>query len=113
MLNEEEKRFIAYWSANRIKQQKFLKQVAIGLPAGVLFALAIFINFISGWHKRANMLFNAGPSSKSLVIVLLIAVILIVVFVAVFSVKVKWERNEQYYRELLSKKEPDGNNIQE
>jgi heme/copper-type cytochrome/quinol oxidase subunit 2 len=113
MLNEEEKHFLVYWSVNRLKQQKFLKQLAIGLPAGVLFALAIFINFISGWYKRANMQFNADPSSKSLVIVLLIAVILIVVFVSVFSVKVKWERNEQRYRELLSKKESDGNNIQE
>ncbi len=113
MLNEEEKRFITYWSANRVKQQNFFKQLAIGLPAGVLFALAIFINFTSGWYKRANMLFNADPSSKSLVIVLLIAVILIVVFVSVFSVKIKWERNEQHYRELLSKKEPDENNIQE
>lgn len=112
MLNEEENRFIEYWSANRIKQQKFYKQLAIGLPAGVLFAAAIFINFASGWYKRAGMVFNADPSIKSLIFVLLIAVILIVVFVSVFSVKVKWERNEQLYRELLAKKKPDENNIQ-
>jgi hypothetical protein len=103
MLTEDEKRFIEYWSANRTKQQKFYKQLAIGLPVGVLFAAAIFINFASGWDKNATMIFNAYPSAKSLILVLLLAVISIVVFVSVFSVKVKWERNEQRYRELLNR----------
>jgi len=103
MLTEDEKRFIEYWSANRTKQQKFYKQLAIGLPTGVLFAVAIFINFASGWDKRAAMEFNASPSAKSLILVLLLAVILIVIFVSVFSVKVKWEKNEQRYKELLAR----------
>ena len=103
MLNNEESRFVAYWSKNRLNQKKFLKQLAIGLPMGVLFAAAIFINFISGWDKRATMVFNAYPSVRSLILVLLAAIIIIVVFVSVFSVKVKWERNEQRYRELISR----------
>ena len=104
MLNEEESRFVEYWSKNRTKQKKFYKQLAIGLPVGVLFAAAIFINFTSGWYKRATMVFNAYPSAKSLVIVLLVAIILIVVFVSVFSVKVNWEKNEQRYNELTRRK---------
>lgn len=104
MLNEDESRFVEYWTKNRLTQKRFLKQFAIGLPVGVLFAVAIFINFISGWYKRATMVFNAYPSVRSLILVLIIAVLLIVVFVSVFSVKVKWERNEQRYRELLSRK---------
>lgn len=103
MLTEEEQRFLQYWKANRARQKKFFKQLAIGLPAGVLFALAIFVTLVSGWYKRATMVLNAYPSIKSLIIVLIIALLLIVVFISVFSVKVKWERNEQRYRELLSK----------
>ena len=105
MLHEDEKRFIEYWSVQRTKQQKFYKQLAIGLPAGVLFAIALFINFASGWDKKAMMAFNAYPSAKSLILVLLFAIILIVVFVSVFSVKVRWEKNEQRYRELLNRSE--------
>lgn len=105
MLTEHEKRFVAYWSANRSKQQKFYKQLAIGLPFGVLFALAIFINFTSGWDKKATMVFRAYPSVKSLILILLLAIILIVVFVSVFSVKVKWEKNEQRYREIVNRSE--------
>jgi len=104
MLNKDELRFIEYWSANRLKQKSFFKQLAVGLPLGVLFVLLIFLNFISGWDKRAAMIFNAYPSARSLIIVLLVAVLMIVVFVSVFSVKVKWERNEQLYKELLAKK---------
>ena len=103
MLNEEEKRFVAWWELNREKQKKFFKQLAIGLPAGVLFGLAIFISFASGWYKRATMVFNAYPSAKTLVPVLIIAILSIIIFISVFSVKVKWERNEQHYRELLAK----------
>jgi protein-S-isoprenylcysteine O-methyltransferase Ste14 len=110
MLNEDEQRFVEYWSANRLKQKSFFKQLAVGMPVGVLFAFLIFINFISGWDKKASMMFNTYSSARSLIIVLLIAIILIVIFVSVFSVKVKWERNEQLYRELLAKKERDNVN---
>jgi amino acid transporter len=107
MLTEDEQRFVAYWSANRLRQKSFFKQLAIGLPIGVLFAFLIFLNFISGWDKRASMMFNAYSSARSLIIVLIIAILSIVVFISVFSVKIKWERNEQLYKELLAKKEPD------
>lgn len=50
-------------------------------------------------------MFNAYSSAGSLIIVLLVAILSIVVFISVFSVKVKWERNEQLYKELLAKKE--------
>jgi peptidoglycan biosynthesis protein MviN/MurJ (putative lipid II flippase) len=104
MLTDEEEKFIAWWEQNRDKQKKFFRQLAIGLPAGVIFGLAIFISLASGWYKRAMMTLNAGPSVKSLVLVLIIALLLIVVFISVFSVKMKWERYEQRYRELLSKR---------
>ena len=103
MFSKEEQDFIKYWEENRIKQKRFFKQIAIGLPFGVLFAVAMFLNFTSGWDKRVTTITKTYPSFKSLIIVLLIAVLAIVVFVSVFSVRVKWEKHEQKYRELLSR----------
>ena len=106
MFSKEEQDFIKYWEENRLKQKRFFKQVAIGLPFGVLFAAAMFLNFVSGWDKRVASITKTYPSAKSLIIVLIIAILAIVVFISVFSVKVKWEKYEQRYRELLSRSEP-------
>ena len=82
--------------------KKLLKQLAIGLPISVAIVIAIFINFFSGWYKRADMMIR---SQTSLILVLVIAALLIVVFVAVFSAKHQWDLNEQRYKEFLAKKE--------
>jgi uncharacterized membrane protein len=102
MLTSEEIKFIEYWEQNRLKQKRLVKQLFIGLPLGVLFAALIFINLFSGWNKRAEMIIN---TESSLIPVVLVAIILIVIFISVFSVRHKWDINEQRYRELLSKKD--------
>jgi formate hydrogenlyase subunit 3/multisubunit Na+/H+ antiporter MnhD subunit len=102
MLTENEKKFIEYWKANRIKKKKVFKQLALGLPLSTVIVAAIFINFFSGWYKRADMELHTDPSS---IIVIIIAALLIVVFITVFSVKHNWDLNEQKYRELLAKKD--------
>ncbi len=107
MFSKEEQNFIKYWEENRGKQKKFFKQLAIGLPFGVLFAVAMFLNFTSGWDKRVESITKTYPSVKSLILVLIIAILAIVVFISVFSVKVKWEKYEQRYRELLSRSETE------
>jgi len=104
MLKEHEKKFVEWWEQNRLRRKKVWKQLAVGLPLGVLIAAATGINFFSGWYKRANMQMGANSSS---VLVVIIGLLLIVVFVVVFSARHKWEMNEQHYRELISKnKEP-------
>lgn len=102
MVTEEERRFMEYWEANRLKKKKVWRQLSVGLPMGSLLVVAIGINFFSGWYKRADMEIRAN---SSIVLVLLIAAILIVVFITIFSARHKWDMNEQHYRELLSKKE--------
>lgn len=102
MLTEDEKKFVAYWEVNRLRRKKTFKQLAIGMPLGAVIAIAIFINFFSGWYKRADMVIRSG---SSLILVLVIAAILIVVFTAVFSARHQWEVNEQRYREFLAKKD--------
>ena len=102
MLTEDEKKFIAYWEVNRLRRKKTFKQRAIGLPLGALIAIAIFINFFSGWYKRADMVIRSG---SSLILVLVIAALLIVVFTVIFSARHHWDINEQRYREFLAKKD--------
>ena len=103
MLTEEEKRFIEYWQQNRDKQKKLLRQLLIGLPAGLLFAIPIILNFSAGWDKRASM-WARGHSDDNTATVLIIAVLIIAVFVAIFSKRHKWEMYEQQYQEILNKK---------
>lgn len=101
MLTENEQKFIEYWEANRLQKKKVFKQLAMGLPLSVMIVVAIFINFFSGWYKRADMEIR---SHSSQILVVIIAALLIVIFMTVFSVRHKWDINEQYYRELLAKK---------
>lgn len=102
MLTDQEKTFIEYWEKNRLKKKKVIKQLALGLPLSTAIIIAIFINFFSGWYPKADMEMRKYPST---IIVMVIAAMLIVVFITVFSVKHKWDLNEQYYRELLNKKD--------
>lgn len=102
MLTEDEKKFVAYWEIHRVRKKKLLKQLAIGLPLAVAMVIGIFVNFFSGWYKRADMELR---SHSSLIIVLVIAALSIVVFTTVFSARHRWDLNEQRYREFLSKKD--------
>lgn len=102
MYTKEEEAFIKYWSEYRQKQKKIFKRALISAPAGIIIVLAIFINFFSGWYKRATMVANAN---SSVFIVLLIAGVFIVAFIAVFASYHKWDINETRYRELLSRKD--------
>ena len=100
MLKPDEKSFIEYWSVNRLKKKKSLRQFTIGLPMGVLIVLALFANIISGWHKQASMQMQ---NNGSLFITIIVAAIAIVIFITLFSIRHQWEQNEQRYNELLLK----------
>jgi len=100
MLTNEEKGFIVYWESNRLRKKKIWRQLSIGLPLSVLLVTTIFANLFSGWYRRADM--EMKKEESSLILVLLAAALLIVAFVVVFSVRHRWDLNEQRYRELLS-----------
>ena len=101
MLSEHEKRFVAYWEANRDKEKKLLRQLLIGIPIGLIFAVPILIMLFSGkiWYKRADAVANTQLNP----LVLIIAVIVITAFVAVFYKRHQWEMREQQYKELKEK----------
>ena len=102
MLTQQEKDFIVYWENNRERRKKVIKQLFIGLPLGTLMVALILISSLSGWYKRAVMAINVD---SSLIIVLLIASLLIVAFIVVFSVRHRWEMDEQQYLELKAREE--------
>lgn len=96
MLSQEEKDFIVYWEANRLKQKKYFRSWLVGLPVGLLFGIPIVLNYATGWYKRAAMV--AGTKFNPMV--LIIAILLIITFSAIFYRQHQWEQHEQKYREL-------------
>jgi amino acid transporter len=109
MLTDEEKRFMVYWEANRLRRKRGFRQLAVGLPLAVVLAATIFINFFSGllWYKKADVELRSQSqeSQGTLILVVIIAMLAIVVFITVFSVRHKWEIHEQRYQELLAKRD--------
>jgi len=100
MLTEEEKKFVVYWSKERVKKKHSLRKLAIGLPLGLGIILAVVASTLSGWYERAHMVLQAN---KSLILVVFIAAIGIVIFVSLFTVNHQWDQNEQRYQHFLSK----------
>lgn len=109
MYTKEEAAFIQYWQENRGRRKKLFRQTLISLPLGIVIVIAIFVNYFSGWYKRAAMIANADAS---LFPVLLIAGIIIVAFIAIFTSYHKYDVNETRYRELLAREKDAVNNHQ-
>jgi hypothetical protein len=100
MLTQQEKDFIRYWAANRLRRKKLVTQFLVGIPIGLAFVIPIVINFASGWYKRAQMEANSQDFNPA---VLLVALLLIVGFTAIFYQRHQWDQYEQRYRELLAR----------
>lgn len=99
----DELKFMAYWEANRLKQRRFIYQLTLGLPLGILFGIPIIVNFLLGrfWYKRADAV-GLGQFNP---IVLIVAVLLIAVFIALLSRRFRWEKLEQQYISLKKRNE--------
>ena len=105
MLTKHEKEFVEFWKKNRQQRKKIRKQLFAGLPFGVLLIALIFASSLSGWYKRAEMVLNVNAS---LVLIIVIASVLIVAFIVIFSVRHRWEMDEQRYQELISREKKEG-----
>lgn len=105
MLTDTEKQFLRYWEANRLREKKLNKQLLVGLPIGLLFAVPVLIALFSGrfWYKRAEMQANASSSP----VILIVAIICIAIFVAIFYKRHQWDMREQHYLELKGKEEEE------
>ena len=105
MLTEQEKQFIQYWEATRVRAGRWQQQLMAGIPIGLLFAMPVLAIVFTGklWYKRADMAMNAMMNPY----VLIVAVFVITVFVAIFYKRHQWEQKEQYYRQLKAREELD------
>lgn len=100
MLTDREKEFVRYWEANRLREKKSYKQLLLGIPIGLIFALTILLSVFSGklWYKRADMVANSMSPG-----ILILAVLLIAAFMGLFYKRHQWEMREQQYLELKAK----------
>ena len=100
MLPEEEEKFIQYWSERGEAEKNSMRPLLVGFSFGVVFGIATVISIFSGWAIRATMVANSRLSAS----LLLLVILTVSVFMGYFYRAFRWEKNEQYYRELLAKK---------
>lgn len=105
MLTDSEQRFLADWEVKRQQKQGGFN-FGLGMRLGTFMVIAVLINLVTGWHKKATMAFNG---SSSTLLVILIAGVAIVVFMSMFSQRYQREQNEQRYQELLAKQKRNEN----
>lgn len=99
MLTNNEMQFVEYWENNRLKEKRIIRQLYVGLPLGLGFAILILVNFLSGWFKRANMTAFSSMSPT----VLVVSILLIAGFIAIFYKMHQWDLKEQHYLEIKNK----------
>ena len=99
-LSDENQQFIQWWEQHRAKEKKWVHQLSIGLPLGLVFGFPVFLSLLfRGWYKR--MPYVSGTQFT----LILMACLGIAVFYAIFKMRFKWEMNEQRYMELKRKAE--------
>ena len=99
MLTDSEKRFLTDWELKR-KGKRPAFNFGLGLRLGIFMGVALLLNLVTGWHKKAAMAFNG---SASVLLAIIVAIVAIVVFMSYFSQRHQWEQNEQRYHELKAK----------
>jgi hypothetical protein len=100
MLSETEESFLEYWSRKGETEKNSLRPLLVGFSFGVVFGIATIISIFSGWAIRATMVANSRLSAG----LLLLVILTVSVFMGYFYRSFRWEKNEQYYRELMAKK---------
>ena len=99
-LNTEEDDFIQWWEANRLKEKRWVRQLTIGMPLGLVFGLPILLSVLfRGWYKRMPYI------SGGQLTLILMGCLAIAVFYAVIRMHVRWDEREQHYKSLMIKKQ--------
>ena len=107
-MTKEDQAFYDWWKQNRLREKRWVNQLSVGLPIGLVFCLPVLLMLLfRGWYKRMPYV------SGSQLTVILIGCIAIAVFFAVFRMRFKWDRNEQRFRELELSIQSEQNEKQE
>ncbi len=93
--------FVKWWEENREAERKWVRQLSVGLPVGLVFGFPILLSLVlRGWYKR--MPYVSGTQFT----LILMASLGIAVFIAVFRMYFRWEQHEQRYLEIKSRQQP-------
>ena len=109
MLTDKENEFINWWELHGQHQKKSIRQwitaspLAIGTSVSIILLVVISRQF--GWFRRANT--NLNSEASSVVLVIVIALIGIILFSSYFTSKHRHDINEQYYRELIARRDAE------
>lgn len=100
-VSKDEREFLEWWQRNRDRRRRLGYGLWIGLPAGCMLALPIFLNFLTGrfWYRRAD----AVGTTQFEPFLLVVAVALIAGFTGMMHARMQWERNEERSRNIRSR----------
>lgn len=95
--------FLGWWSRRREQRRGLVAAIWTGLPVGGVLAFPILINYLAGrfWYRRAD----AVGTSQFNPLLLVVAVAIIAGFTGWLYSRMQWERNEERYHRLLTKRE--------
>jgi hypothetical protein len=94
-MNDQDLEFVRWWEANRDRERRWVRQLSIGLPLGLVFGLPIILSVVfRGWYKRMPYI------SGTQLILILMACLVIAVFYSIIRMRVRWDQREQRYQEL-------------
>lgn len=103
MLTAREKKFLEEWERDRAAYSSFSSKLLRGLPMALIFSLPIVLFifvvylFFPEWYARISNI------PGDVFITVLIGVFCSAIFFAYFRMHLKWETNEQLFRELKMK----------
>jgi hypothetical protein len=97
-ISKEDIQFIKWWEANRANEKKWVRQLTVGLPLGLVFGFPVLLSVaFRGWYKRMPYI------SGTQLTLILMGCLGIAVFYALFRMHFRWEQHEQRYLELKKK----------
>jgi uncharacterized membrane protein YbjE (DUF340 family) len=106
MLTEKENEFINWWELHGRHQKKSIRQWLTASPVAIGTSVSIILLVVAaryfGWFHRANMRLNSEASS--IVVVIIFALVGFILFSSYFTSKHRQDINEQYYRELIARR---------
>lgn len=109
MLTDKENEFISWWELHGRHQKKSIRQWITGSPlaigTSVSIILLVVISRQFGWFRRANT--NLNSEASTVVIMIILALIGFILFSSYFTSKHRRDINEQYYRELIARRDAE------
>jgi hypothetical protein len=104
MLTEKELKFIEHWEKNRIVFSSFSSKLKRGMPMALIFSFPILLSLAAVYFFSPDWYTKISQTANGSFFVIIMSTIISALFFSFTRMHFKWEMNEQFYRELISKK---------